>query len=269
MRKLSLLILFIIFISGCTTQTTVPTTPQYSFEILDYPTSVRTGEDFTITWKLNTDSPTTITHTAVHYSTQSHAGEYNFDVTPANSGYTSLTTDFASGNFMIPNRFSVKIRTPDSTKLYYRVHAIIDGKNYWTIEYTADVQGTSGQGTLQGQVTQPTTIPPPLEPSSASIPTTKDFTIEADDRGFYIDSKDTSSIAVLKGQLVKISFKVKQDGTYYGGLDFRGCGQDTPDTKPGDFVQIQFTADQTCTITSYWPASNVKKDTLQVMVTVA
>ena len=118
----------------------------------------------------------------------------------------------------------------------------------------------AGESTLQGEVT-PTQQeqPPPL-------PTVKEFTIDADDRGFYIDNKDTSSVPVLKGEIVKITFKVREAGTYYGGLDFKGCGQDTPDTKPGASVEIQFTADQACTITSYWPASNVIKDSMQVIV---
>ncbi len=118
------------------------------------------------------------------------------------------------------------------------------------------------EGTLQGEVVptqeQISSIPP--------LPTVKEFTIEADDRGFYLDNKDISSVSASKGELVKIMFKVKMEGTYYGGLDFRGCGQDTPDTRPGVSTEMQFTADSTCTIVSYWPASNVVKDNMQVVV---
>lgn len=119
-------------------------------------------------------------------------------------------------------------------------------------------QQPTGAGTLQGEVT-PHEQPP-------SLPIIKEFTIEADDRGFYTNNQDISSISADKGDVVKITFKVREAGTYYGGLDFRGCGQDTPDTNPGASIDIQFTADSTCTITSYWPSSGVVKDNLQIIV---
>lgn len=115
------------------------------------------------------------------------------------------------------------------------------------------------EGTLQGEVATAQEQPP-------TLPTVKEFTIEADDIGFYIDNKDISSVPVSKGNVVKITFKVREARTYYGGLDFRGCGQDTPDTKPGASADMQFTAESTCTIVSYWPASNVVKDSMQVIV---
>lgn len=117
------------------------------------------------------------------------------------------------------------------------------------------------QDTLQGEVLpqeEPPTVPP--------LPTAREFTIDADDTGFYIDNKDISLVSVSNGELVKITFNVRTVGTYFGGLDFRGCGQDTPNTKPGASIEIQFTADSTCTITSYWPSSGVVKDNLQIMV---
>lgn len=122
-------------------------------------------------------------------------------------------------------------------------------------------QQSPEEGALQGEVTQQE-----QPPSPPPLPTVKEFTIEADDKGFYIDNKDISSIPASKGNVVKITFTVREAGTYYGGLDFRGCGQDTPDTKPGASVEVQFTAESTCTITSYWPASNVPKDSMQVIV---
>ncbi|MBU5537566.1 MAG: hypothetical protein QW818_02645 [Candidatus Aenigmatarchaeota archaeon] len=117
------------------------------------------------------------------------------------------------------------------------------------------------ENTSQGEST-PSQEQLPMPP----LPTIREFTIEADDRGFYIDNKDISSVSVSKGDIVKITFRVREAGTYYGGLDFRGCGQDTPDVKPGASIDIQFTADSTCTITSYWPSSGVVKDSIQVIV---
>jgi len=269
MNLLKLLpVVLVVFVSGCATQyqageTTV--TPQYSFESGEYPTSVKVGEEFTMSWKINTNAPTTIKHTAVHYSTKSNPGQYGFDIAPAASGYGSLTPDYASGNFTIPNTFSVKIKATEPGNLYYRLHTIIDGRNYWTTEYMIAVEGTATQGTLQGEVSPQTTPTPAPTPTPPAL-TVKDFTIEADDNGFYRDGQKITSVSASKSDVVKITFQVRSQNVYFGGLDFRGCGQDTPDTSPGGSAQVQFTADTTCTITSYWPSSNREKSRMDVVV---
>ncbi len=113
--------------------------------------------------------------------------------------------------------------------------------------------------TLQGTVF-------PLPNNQPTQTTAKEFTIEADDNGFYINGSDTASIAASRNDTVMITFMVRTAGTYYQGLDFRGCAQDTEDVKPGNSTKFNFTAESTCTITSYWPSSGVAKDTLQVVV---
>jgi hypothetical protein len=128
-----------------------------------------------------------------------------------------------------------------------------------TPELVEEAPQPFSEGTLQGEVSSPEERPPQL-------PTTKELSIETDDNGFYISNTDISSVAVSKGDITKITFTVRKEGTYYGGLDFRGCGQDTLNTAPGDSVAIQFTAENTCTITSYWPSSGVVKDSMQVIV---
>jgi len=108
-----------------------------------------------------------------------------------------------------------------------------------------------------------------LEEKPAPVPEpTPEFvyTIEADDQGFYIDGQDISSITASSGATVKISFKVRSKGVYFGGLDFRGCGQTTAKVSPGSSTTVEFTPTSSCTITSYWPVSNRVKDNLQVIV---
>lgn len=102
--------------------------------------------------------------------------------------------------------------------------------------------------------------PPPPEPVIAS------FTIEADDNGFYIDGEDINSVSVSGGSEVSILFQVRKGGVYFGGLDFRGCGAETSRVDPGESTTVAFTADASCTITSYWPASNTKKDSVGIIV---
>ena len=94
----------------------------------------------------------------------------------------------------------------------------------------------------------------------------KEFTILADDDGFYINGEDVDSISVNLGEEIKITFNVDSDNVYYAGLDFRGCGFDTDNISPGGSVDVEFIVQNTCTITSYWPSSNVVKDRLNVMI---
>jgi len=94
------------------------------------------------------------------------------------------------------------------------------------------------------------------------LPSINEFTIEADDSGLY-----PSSIEINKGDRVKITFVVRSQGTYSGGLDFRSdIWGDTGKVKPGESTTVEFTADETFQFKSYWPASNKLKATGTVEV---
>ncbi len=92
------------------------------------------------------------------------------------------------------------------------------------------------------------------------------FTIEADDFGFYLGGDDIGSILVSRGRKVSIVYEVRSVGVYFGGLELQGCGEDSGAIKPGSSATIQFIAENNCTISSYWPASSILKDTMQVIV---
>lgn len=108
-----------------------------NFEVKD---EVRTGKKFKVSWRVNGPKKIFITHTAVHYGSESKPGDFGLDVTPAAAGYSSLTSDFASGSFKIPKKFKAEITASDAEgTLYMRAHAIIDGKHYWTAEKKVSV----------------------------------------------------------------------------------------------------------------------------------
>jgi len=115
-------------------------------------------------------------------------------------------------------------------------------------------------------------LPPELEPEvtppseQPTEPTIEEFTIDADDSSFSIDGQDVSSITVSSGSMVRINFLVSAAQVYFGGLDFRGCGQNTGKVNPGDSEIVTFMAVENCQIKSYWPASNRLKDSLDVIV---
>ena len=113
---------------------------------------------------------------------------------------------------------------------------------------------------------EPTPTPTPEPPTEPLEPTVEEFTIEADDNSFSIDGQDVSSITVSSGNMVKINFLVSATQVYFGGLEFRGCEQDTGKVNPGDSEIVTFVAEESCQIRSYWPASNRLKDRLDVIV---
>lgn len=86
----------------------------------------------------------------------------------------------------------------------------------------------------------------------------KEFTVEADDLGLYPDG---GTLTVNKNDKVKITFKVRNDKVYYGGLDFRSNVFNTGKVLPGATKTVEFNAENTFTYTSYWPASNREKAT--------
>jgi len=120
-------------------------------------------------------------------------------------------------------------------------------------------QENSQMPTKQGESTAEEILP------EASSPITE-FSIEADDRGFYIGGSDVASISASSGKKLKLTFNVRSTGVYYGGLDFRGCGFKTERVSPGSSTTVEFSPTSTCTITSYWPSSGVVKDNLQVII---
>ncbi len=199
------------------------------------------GVEVTLSWKIESELNRTVTHTAIHYDTESHPGNFSTDVTPDASRYPELTKEFASGIFDVPSEFNVTIKPREAGKIFYRAHAIFEGKNYWTEEKVLVVSLSK----------------------EANI---KELLIEADDSGFYINDEEVTFIKLNRGDDARITFQIRSQGVYFGGLDFRGCGQQAVAGKPGESVKMNFMAEETCRITSYWPSSGVKKADLDVLV---
>ena len=129
-------------------------------------------------------------------------------------------------------------------------------------------RGECGRAEKQSPAEMPLAPPPAPEPKAESriepvpAPAADEFKIEADDRGFYPEQ----SIAVAKGAKVAITFVVRTENVYYGGLDFRSSKFKTPSVKPGGSTAVEFVADESLVITSYWPVSGVEKAKLKVEI---
>ena len=111
----------------------------YKVILVDAPKEAETGKTTTFTWRID-GPPATINHTSVHYGTVSDPGEKDQKVKPEDTKYTDFVKDFASGDFNIPLQFVGNTMVSTSGTYYFRVHALIDGKNYWSDEYTLEVK---------------------------------------------------------------------------------------------------------------------------------
>lgn len=249
-----LLVLSLFLVSGqagCPARTDVPEvkspeevlgTEEPGIELISAPQVAEFGQRTVFTWRVAGPSGTVIPHTAIHYDEDSNPAKFALTVAPDQSGYRELTLEFASGEFEIPREFSTHVTFDEVGTFYYRAHAIVNGQHYWTDERSIEVKTF-------------------IEPQPR-----KTLNIDADDNGFYINNEEVERINVDSGDLVDITFNVRTQDVYYGGLDFRGCKESTAPAKPGESVKFEFSAEENCTITSYWPSSGVKKADLEVIV---
>ena len=104
------------------------------------PLNTRASVATPFTWAVGAPVGHTATHTAIHWGTASRTGALGLAVAPADSGYPSILADYASGSFALPREFSGAVTFPSAGIYYYRAHAIIDGKHYWSSEYTIRVE---------------------------------------------------------------------------------------------------------------------------------
>jgi hypothetical protein len=115
----------------------------------------------------------------------------------------------------------------------------------------------------------------PSEPSAATTDEAaavlREFKLEADDNGFYRSGSKISSIEVNKGDKVRITFSFRDDKIYFGGLDITSSSPSTSFekvsySKGGSSKTVEFTADSTIRVDSFWPASGVKKSNFDIVV---
>ena len=120
--------------------------PHTSVEILDAPVTVEEKTSFEITWKVNSINKTNINHTAIHYGPESKSEPLTLGSYPNISMAGSLSM---ADTVLIPGVFSSNITIEYPGKVYFRAHAIIDDKNYWSEEKSLNVLNESEKGNLR------------------------------------------------------------------------------------------------------------------------
>lgn len=93
----------------------------------------------TFTWRVEGPS-TTISSTAIYFGTTSTPRELGKDVKPEDTEYLYVLPDFVKGRYNIPLQFVGNLKIATAGAYFYRVHANIEGRNYWTDEMTLDAE---------------------------------------------------------------------------------------------------------------------------------
>ena len=100
------------------------------------------------------------------------------------------------------------------------------------------------------------TATPTATPEPTPTPTAvREFNISADDSGY----EPAGALSVNQDDTVRITFTVKTEDVNFGGLDFRGGPVDTGPIAPGQSKTVEFTAESSFDIRSFWPNSGVMK----------
>lgn len=204
--------------------------------LTNFPETAYVNVPFTVIWKIDNDGQAEIPHTAVHY------GQVPVAEPKAATDYPSAGKYFEG---TVPGSFNDAITIASSGMYYFRVHAIVDGKDVWTEEHKITV----------------------VNPSTST--TVREIYVKADDSGFY-DKNDNpmTEIRAKLGEKLRITFKTLTSNVYYSGLRYESedFGFDTGKVSPGKEGEAEFTVGDRGEIKSFWPSSDTLKATLSVVL---
>lgn len=225
-----------IFISGCSqnqlgvteTTTTSPetqhtTTTTITFgneiDIMAAPSSVSAGSIFAVSWFIKGNT-TTAVKTAIYYGKKSIPNPitvYNYD----NNSKLQCIGEPCE----VPGPFSDQMSIPEPGNYYFRAYAKINGVDIWSEERIIEV-------------------------SSSVIPQIREFEIESDNNGLYINGTTVTSIIVNRNDNVNITFRVRDQDSYSSGFDFKGCNSSIT-VMPGQAKSMTFSTNANCAISVY------------------
>jgi hypothetical protein len=118
-----------------TTTSTGNTSLSPAIKVIFYPSGPNGDTNITIRWEVSGGSPGDVTSTAIYWGTSSG--------NPSISAYPKVSI-IQSGK--TTQGFNATIKTPSSGSLYFRAHAIVDGKEIFSPEYQIMIAIPTGPG---------------------------------------------------------------------------------------------------------------------------
>lgn len=151
-------------VAGCTPQPPVVPAVEPQFTVITAPGSGTVGEKIEFNWGITAEEGTIAASTAVRYGKGSTLGELGKDIAPADTTYDRAPTAYTS--VTLPDTFISALWTGSEGMLYYRFHAVIEGENYWSDEYSIEIAPEAEEV----EVAEPTVPSEPSVPEPAPEP---------------------------------------------------------------------------------------------------
>jgi hypothetical protein len=104
-----------------------------------FPDRAKSGDPINITWWLAYPKGTNITHTGIHYGYFGIPGPLGLDVDPSDPGYPEVIA-IPIDRFGEGRNFQATLIPLKKGRLYFRAHAVLDGKNLWSEERSIVVE---------------------------------------------------------------------------------------------------------------------------------
>lgn len=146
-------LLLLILLSGCLSSSApdgVPSSPStqppaapesLALEVLiaDYPKIAFPDEPVMVSWRILADSKVKINNTTVRYGYTSIKRSLGGGDAPGDAGYPLSTEKLLMGKLEAPGSFFSEFTPTHAGAIFFRVHALVDDKNYWSKEYKIEV----------------------------------------------------------------------------------------------------------------------------------
>lgn len=126
-----------LIMAGCTPEPPAGQAVEPQITATTAPDRGTVGEKIEFNWGITAEEGTVATSTAVRYGKGSTPGELGRDVAPADTTYDGAPTAHVS--VPLPDTFTSALWTGSKGTLYYRFHAVINGENYWSEEYSIEI----------------------------------------------------------------------------------------------------------------------------------
>lgn len=114
-------------------------TPGFEIRLVNYPQKVKLDDNSAFTWEI-TGPQTTTGFTAIVGAKESKSGKLDETIDLTETPYKVLVKDFTNGVYTIPLRYVGNTVMPEYGIYYIRALVIINGRNFWSDEYTLTVQ---------------------------------------------------------------------------------------------------------------------------------
>lgn len=106
------------------------------------PTAADANTLIGLDWDLTAPDNTTATETSVYWGLESKANApANEQTAPSDMNYPNTTTEYTQGTFAVPGSFETNLLTPEGGTLFFRVHARMNDRHYWSAEQTIVIKG--------------------------------------------------------------------------------------------------------------------------------